>query len=174
MQASQDIDWPLIQTLYTSGLGPKEISKQTGVKPDTIASRASRFRWRELMAKAKPMVQVTKPDDSEDKPALDSQSQRARKALGDVIARSAEKLASTDIKSAKHAVIVNQEAESMVRNAKTVFGWSEGQTQPVVRIGVLSQTIIESGVDTNQGQVIDVTPVKEIEPGQLEGDKSAT
>ncbi len=139
------IDWAMIQSLYLQGLGPTAIAKKTGVKSNTISVMATRKGWAKSLQRAgeaRKRLEIDHDGNPKEVKELENQSQRARKALGDVIARSAEKLASVDIKSVKHALTVNQEAESLVRNSKTVFGWSEGQSQPAVRIGVLSQTTI--------------------------------
>lgn len=151
MQSAQVIDWPLIQTLYTSGLGPNEISKRTGVKPDTIASRASRFRWRDLMAKAKPIVQVAIQRDreqTEDNPqsnALAKASAIVRSKLSDELIRAVDTLSSTKPSKrldtqAKRASVM----QTLAGAAKPVFGWSEGQSQPIVRINVLGNATIDS------------------------------
>lgn len=152
-------NWPFIQSLYLQGLTPKQISAQTGVKADTISCRASRNGWTSALAKAKPAVQVTvetsKAKDSE--ASLSKSSEAVRSGLADVITRSVEKIQALTLKTPKHALKVNSELECVVRNAKTVFGWSEGQSHPAVRINILGSAVI----DTQPKAIEPAAPVPE-------------
>ena len=161
------IDWDLIQARYIQGVGPTELSKMFGVKSDTISVRATRKGWQRLKQKPSTQCQtvtISTERSEAESPKLTVQSERTRRALADVLTRSAEELASAPIRNVKHALAVNQEAESMVRNAKVVFGWCEGQTNPAVRIQVLGSLHVLPNEQTpfiEQTPVIDVATVPE-------------
>lgn len=154
------IDWDYIQALYMQGIGPAEIARKTGVKADTISVRATRHGWTGILRKTggpRQDVQITVSTEQPKEDKLAKQSERTRTALADVIARSAEKLAAMPINTPSSALRVNQDAESMVRNAKTVFGWSEGQSAPAVRINILGNATVASE-EMEKPPVIDLPP----------------
>ena len=138
MQAVQ-ADWDLIQTLYAQGVGPKEISARTGVKADSISSRASRRNWQRLVTATKQVMQ----EPIREKPEIDEHSKRTRAALGKFVSRSAE-LVEQEIPrlTGKRAIRLNQDLEPLVRNAKQVFGWSENSNEPAVRINLPASTAV--------------------------------
>ena len=158
-------DWDLIQARYVQGVGPTELSKMFGVKADTISVRATRKGWQRLKQKASvtsQSVTITTESKQDESPKLTAQSERTRKALADVLVRSAEKLASMPIHTPSTALRVNQDAESMVRNAKTVFGWSEGQSSPAVRISIMDSAVV---IQEQAGQALSEVPeVKQLPP----------
>lgn len=170
-------DWTHVQTLYLQGKSPKEIEAITGIPKQSVSVRASRLGWTASLRKSRQTVQVTAElakDDKDDSPKLTAQSERTRTALADVLVRSAEKLASHPIHTTSTALRLNQDAESLVRNAKTVFGWSESQSTPSVRISVLSSFQVAPTQDQAKGPVIDVTPVKQVQDSESSASDSKT
>jgi hypothetical protein len=159
------IDWELVQSLYLKGLGPSEIQKQTGVKANAVSVRASRYGWRKHLAKASVIVTQHNEKlqgDTEDKGqsnALAKRSALVRERLSDELLRAVDTLTATKPSKsletqAKRASVM----QTLAGAAKPVFGWSEGQSSPMVRINLLSQAVslTESQPDTRP--VIDVTP----------------
>jgi len=158
-------DWTLIQSLYLAGKTPKEISLELGVKAQAVSVRASRYGWTASLAKAKQLVRVTKDEDSDTQEVgLKSASESTRNSLARVLERSVERIEAMSIPNAKTALKVNAALEPLVRNAKTVFGWNDGEQQSIVRIGVMNTCVVASPSLNNpnpvpQEKVIDVTTV---------------
>ena len=174
MPQAVQADWNLIREMYTQGLKCAEIEKQTGVKAGTIASRASRCKWTGVALQAKQAVQkLIKGSEGESASKLGDSSERTRSRLARLVERSAERIEEMTLKSPSHALKVNQELESVVRNAKTVFGWTENQQAPAIRIAVLAQvTLTEQGTvqtDPSALTCIDTECVPVTDPKDTQG-----
>lgn len=149
-------DWNRIQILYLQGIAPKEIERQTGVSANRVSARALRYGWSEALRKSRANVSVTiqatgaNPSES----SISKASEAVRSGLADVLTRSVEKIQAIAFKTPKAALKANQELECVVRNAKTVFGWSDSSQTPSVRISILN-----SIVERDEKPVIDVTPL---------------
>lgn len=163
-------DWNLIRELYNKGLPLRKIAEQFNLQVGTVASRASRGNWKRIAAEATTIAQNALIETKE-KPAAESavtkHSEAAKAGLAGILARSVEKLQAIALNSPKAALKANAELESVVRNCKTVFGWSEGQSTPAVRINLLgSFTVQPKEPALPQAPVIDVTPVPDSGQGQ--------
>lgn len=160
----QAIDWPMIQALYLQGLGPTAIAKKTGVKVNTISVMATRKGWAKSLQKAgehRKVVEISVQQSQDDSPKLTAQSEAVRAALARDLKRVCDLLETKTPSTIPAALKRQQDMESLVRNAKTVFGWSDSNTQPSVRINVMSNCTLTPppAIEQSQGKVIDVTPV---------------
>lgn len=145
MPQAVQADWPLIQTLYASGQQAKAISLQTGVSLSAIQTRAHRGNWRRLAAHAKEIVKVFTSEqsgDSESDSVLASHSQRARRGLAGVLARSVEQIEQMPIPTGKAALKAAAALVPLVANCKTVYGWADSPNSSPVRVQILAQTAI--------------------------------
>ena len=138
-------DWDVIRELYLKGLPLREISEKVGVQQSTISSKATRAGWKQAAQRASALVQVS-VNEAKEETQLSKQSERARSGLAATLERFVAKIETMEPKTVKAALKASGELESVVRNCKTVFGWSESQSQPAVRINILgSATIATDG-----------------------------
>jgi len=164
MPQALQADWNLIRDLYSKGMTPSKIADQTGVQVGTICSRASRGRWKAVAQQANSIVQVEiqhpkQEPESPESSALAKASASVRAALSQELLRSVAAL--DTLKPSKRLESQRERAnvvQTITGTAKTVFGWSDGQSNPSVRINVLSSFAIEPAQQPEQGKVIDVTP----------------
>ena len=162
------IDWTSIQAMYFQGVTPSEISAKTGVKTNTISVMASRKGWAVALRKAKEAGKATKIEIGGNPPAdsaLVKHSERVRKALGRDLERVCELLEDKPPSSLSKALERQSALESVVRNAKTVFGWSEGQSTPAVRISILGDAQIQTEPGQESSRNPEALPLSE--PKQL-------
>jgi hypothetical protein len=167
MQALQ-VDWMMIQGLYLKGLTPKQIQAETGVKADTVSNRAFRCKWRKSLVDSAVVVHKRNQAMAIDEPdtqSLTKHSDSVRNALGRDLTRLCELLETAPPPSLSNALKRQQALEPAVRNAKAVFGWSEGQSQPSVRINVMGTVSVHSGSENGSNAVpaIDQDKAKVIE-----------
>ena len=148
----QSIDWPLIQQLYIQGATLHAISMQCGVKPGTIAARASRNGWRKVATAASEKMQLIQAREARQAEAestnLDKASQDARKRVSRSILEALSVLPSPD--DWKTAAKQQTALEPLVRNAKTVFGWGDDAAPCSVRISLLAQAGVHITVSDNK------------------------
>lgn len=167
MQCEQP-DWNLIRELYNKGLALRQIAEQFGLQVGTVASRASRGNWRATATRAKQIAQsVQKGVESEDKGdeepnKLSKASSLVRSKLSDELLRAVDTLTST--KPSKRLESQMRRAsvmQTLAGAAKPVYGWSEGQSQPAVRIAIMGATVQVQ--QETEAKAIDIAsePVKE-------------
>jgi len=159
-------NWELIQAMYMAGRTPKEIEAKTGTAANTVSVQATRKGWAVALRRLK-LDKLAQGQDTEGdtaKPSvLAKYSESARNALGRDLKRICDLIETSPATSLKRALERQAAMEPLIRNSKTVFGWSEGQAQPSVRINVMgsvsfgsnSGSIANQDQQLEQGKVID-------------------
>lgn len=164
--APKAIDWENVKSLYFHGVTPTEIAKQTGVRLNTISVMASRKGWPAMLRKAKETskaVQISVEQPEAESPKLTAQSEAVRAALARDIQRVCELIDAQPAPTLSKALARQQAMEPVVRNSKAVFGWSDSNTSPAVRISVLDSVVVMPvSAHSPEKPVIECEPAKAI------------
>lgn len=144
-------DWMLVQALYFQGKTPKQIEGETGVKAQSVSVRATRHGWTRSLAKTRLALKGAEDKPKEGK--LDSASEAVRNALGRDLKRVCDLIDTSPPSSLPKALKRQQAMVPLVQNAKTVFGWSDQGTSPLVRINVLGTAVIAPSGQVPDGPV---------------------
>jgi hypothetical protein len=175
MQAAK-ADWDLIQSLYVSGIKPKEIEARTGVKADTVSARASRKKWVALTARVKETLQVRENGQGEAVIATSNhRSERARNSLAAILERAIDRIEQMPVQSGKAALKLASELEPVVRSCKVIHGWSDSAQSPLVRISVMAgSSVVSIQSDPNKHPFSQSPPSQDQVAEPLSGEASVS
>lgn len=147
-------DWLLAPVLYAQGIPAATIAARIGVSHDCLRQRALRQGWSRLRDELAHSASLAteKAIDT----ILDGHSSDTRKALGKAMAQHVALMPQAT--GWKQAVRLQEDLEPLVRNARVVFGWGEGDKQGVVQI-----TNLSAHVTLREREPASTTPVLEAE-----------
>lgn len=170
------VDWNKVQSMYLKGMTPKQIGELLGIKADSVSARAFRYKWRKSLLDSSVIVkahndaiQGNEPETPESS-HLTKASASVKGSLANALLQATGCLDTLpQSKSLKSRTASAQLLSTLAGVGKTVFGWSEGQSTPSVRINVMANCTLsppDQAKAIEQAPVIDVTPVLNNPPVQ--------
>lgn len=134
MPKALQVDWKRMETLYSTGSKPSDLSAEFRVKVQTIYRRISRAKWRDNRTAAR--ENVTNMIDR----TIESKSAQARSLLGTELVSQAQAIKSIPIlaNNLGHLSQRAAVASTVAKASETVFGWGDAPKQFLVNIAVLS------------------------------------
>jgi hypothetical protein len=163
MPKKLDVDWKLAESLYLQGVKPPVIAERVGIGIGTIYAKASRKGWAKTLAKTRD--------------SMTGQAERVAEVLSETVkAKFARRLLhlSNSLPDyplpLKEELAIQSKLEPAIRNARTILGWKEGNTQPSVRINVMAgATVIstepEKTVEVKESILLPEEKTVEVEGG---------
>ena len=134
--------WEQTKTAYASGIGLREIARNTGISAGTILSRAQREGWTQQIESAKALV---KREDTTPAVAPFQAVAATLGELGETTRLSAARvhhraLTYAEILPAKELIqpSTSRAVKNHVQAASLVHGWMEQQPQTAVQVDVIS------------------------------------
>ena len=128
------IDNRKLAQLYGQGVDPQEIAAEFGAKPATIRQRISTLGLRPLRERVREST-------------LDEASKIIRNALSEDVGATVDGLGRHDPTQIGLDDLEKRErvAASVTKRAATTYGWDTESSSPsVIRIGIMSQVVVES------------------------------
>jgi putative ATPase subunit gpP of terminase len=170
----------LAKSLFLQGLTTTDIGKRVSLSPVTIKTWINRYNWRQLrantqaiIATGKLSVQLGLQDITHQSASgkLTNASRNVREAMSASLTDLAAKLSNKPAKGLSEAMRRQALLEPAVRNAKVVFGWSDG-AEPSIRIGVMNTAVVNQpgalpSPIGQQSNLISVSPGTERPPNPL-------
>ena len=139
--------WEQVKTAFASGIGLREIARNTGIPPGAILSRAQREGWTQQIQSAKALV---KREDTTPAVAPFQAVAATLSELGEATRTAAARvhhraLTYAEILPAKELIQPStaHAVKNHVQSAGLVHGWAEQQPQAEIQVNVLSFAAIK-------------------------------
>ena len=140
--------------LLATGAPIGYVSKQTGVRYNTLRDWQRRFRTSEVARNHKQFTQVTV--ERTVARALADDGKATREKLAATVKRSAETLAEAKLGTVREVAEVAPVVQSLVSSAKILHQWDRDGQDGVLALGSYLETVDEVGEAV--GEVVDVVP----------------
>lgn len=161
-------DWNVIRELYNKGLPIRKIAEQFNLKVGTIAARASRGNWKRIVTQANAIAQSVQVQIQGNEPEtpesnhLTKASTTVKGSLANALLQATGCLDTLPTsKSLKSRSASAQLLATLAGVGKTVFGWSDSNQTPAVRISVVANAVSIS--ESEQPKTITQAPVIDVE-----------